>query len=66
MKDIQKEDLLRFLDFLPIIIALSMSLFWVFNGSLVTSNPYLLGIFRGFIWPTLIFTHFKLWVKHIF
>jgi len=41
-------------DIIPVVIALLLAVYWLATGDKVSSDPYLLGLFRGFIWPTLI------------
>ena len=41
-----------------------LSIYWIATGEEVKSDPYLLGLFRGIIWPTVIMSNIRLWINN--
>lgn len=50
-------------EIIPLTIAVLMSLYWIATYDKVSLDPYLLGLFRGFIWPTIILSHIRWWIN---
>jgi hypothetical protein len=49
MRTLTKKDLI---EVIPIVATMVMCIYWIVTGDKVSSDPYLLGLFRGIIWPT--------------
>ncbi len=52
-------------DAVPIAVALGMIIYWLSTGDVIKNDPYLLGVFKGVIWSTLIVSHFRTWMRII-
>jgi hypothetical protein len=52
--NINKEKLRLYVELLSFGIALIISIYWIANSEEVNNNEYLLGLFRGILWPTII------------
>ncbi len=49
----------KLIDILMLTLALSVCVWWAANPEQMAANPYYLGLVRGFVYPTLIFTFLR-------
>lgn len=45
---------IKITELLPYIVGMSLAIYWIVTGDKVSSDPYLLGFFRGAIWVPII------------
>ena len=52
------------IDVITTIIVIILCAYWAITGDKVGSDPYLLGLFRGFIYPTILLQLIKMQINN--
>lgn len=51
------------IDTIVLLIVFLIDIYWIINVVEINENSYLLGLFRGFCWPTCVVHLIKYWNK---